>query len=118
MVVEDEVLIAMDVQSIFEDAGAEVLGPARTLAEGMELASKLKISAAVLDVRLGRDSVDGLARLLKKKGVPFLFYSGQPSSEPTRLQWPDITFVAKPATPPQLVRAMRALLKDGHRVQA
>src|SRR5512132_362784 len=55
LVVEDEVFIALDLQATLTDAGAEVIGPSFTLEQAFTLASRENLSAAILDVRLGRD---------------------------------------------------------------
>jgi len=111
LVAEDELVIAMDVQDALEAAGAEVVGPASTLEEALELSNAEPLDAAVLDLRLGRHSADRAARALCQRGVPFLFYSGQAASDPERLKWPHVTTVSKPAASRTLVGALLALLE-------
>src|SRR2546421_9257076 len=77
LVVEDEFIIALEIQSDLEDAGATVVGPAFTLRLAMDLAAHADVSAATLDLRLGRDSVRPVARILADRGIPFVFYTGQ-----------------------------------------
>lgn len=101
----------MEIQSILEDAGAEVVGPANTLDEALEVARCGELTAAFLDMRLGRASITPVARLLRERGIPFLFYSGQPLSDPTRAEWPDTIIISKPATAWQLVDGAVALLR-------
>jgi DNA-binding NarL/FixJ family response regulator len=86
LIVEDEVIIAMEIESNLQDAGAEILGPAHTVADGLALAANDVISAAVLDLRIGRDSVAPIARILTARDIPFLFYSGQSASDPVRAE--------------------------------
>jgi hypothetical protein len=43
-----------------------------------------EIDAALLDNRLGRESIAPAARELKKKGIPFASYSGQVETDPIR----------------------------------
>jgi CheY-like chemotaxis protein len=74
LIVEDEYLIASDLASYFENMGAIVVGPVPTVA-----AAKIRIDeadAAVLDINLGSDRVFRLADELKKRGIPFVFYTG------------------------------------------
>jgi DNA-binding response OmpR family regulator len=112
LVAEDEIVIAMEVQSALEDAGGHVVGPAHTLGEALELAAAEEISAAVLDLRLGNKSADRIAKVLTDRGVPFLFYSGQTALDPERAKWPDIATVSKPASNRALVKAVVALLEQ------
>jgi DNA-binding response OmpR family regulator len=114
LVVEDEFIIALELQSNFEDAGAEVVGPAHTLAEALELATHADITAATLDLQLMRDSVAPVARALAKRGIPFVFYSGQPSTDPVIAEWPRCKALAKPAHPEELVEAVAQLVTPRH----
>ena len=52
LVVEDEGLIAMLIESQFEDLGHEVIGTAARLREALDLARTLDLDLAVLDVNL------------------------------------------------------------------
>lgn len=105
-------LIAMEVEFVLEDAGAEVVGPSHTLADALDRAGREDISAAVLDLRLGPFSVIPVARKLAARGIPFVFYSGQLNTDPIRAEWPDKTVISKPAQPNQIVRAVTSLLHD------
>ena len=57
LIVEDEALLALDLAMSFEDAGAEVVGPAGNLQAGLRAVEREgPIDAAVLDVDLhGKD---------------------------------------------------------------
>src|SRR5262249_54750229 len=59
-----------------EDAGHSVVGPARSLAQGLQLAQHEDIDAALVDVSLGRDSSAPIADLLLARSVPFAFATG------------------------------------------
>ena len=69
------------------------------------------VGAAVLDIRLGDQTVDPIARQLDERGVPFLFYTGQIDTDPIRRKWPDHKILAKPARPQCIVMAVADLLK-------
>lgn len=118
MVVEDEVLIAMEIQATLEDGGAEVLGPFHSLASALDCADNGHFSAAVLDMRIGRDSITPVARRLVARGIPFLFYSGQPLSDPVRAEWPNSLTISKPASANTLVQAVASLIDSGTRAAA
>lgn len=103
LIVEDEFLIGLELELIFRDAGATVVGPCRTVSDALARASSCKLEAAVLDVRIGSESVEPVARCLAGKGVPFLFYTGQARNDPVWRNWPDATILAKPASAETLV---------------
>lgn len=109
LVVEDEFVIAMQLQSLFEDEGAQVLGPYHSLSEAMKHAETDDISAASLDVNLGRDTAAPVAGLLARRQIPFVFYSVQ-TNDPALAPWRHVRVIQKPAAPHELVQAMAALL--------
>lgn len=110
LVAEDEILIALDVSSMLSDAGAEVAGPATTLRSAAAIAENEPLSAATLDVRLGRATTERIAAILTERGIPFLFYTGEALPEDMRVRWPDAAVVIKPARQIQLVKAVLALM--------
>jgi CheY-like chemotaxis protein len=63
LVVEDDPFIALDLQSILEDAGATVVGPAREVSEAISFIEGSKVSSAVLDYRLQVGETLPLARI-------------------------------------------------------
>lgn len=77
MVVEDEFLIADDVAALLREAGADVIGPAESLPQGMRLAADTQtIHAAVLNIDLNGVTVFPLADELQSRGVKILFMTG------------------------------------------
>ena len=76
LVIEDEPLVAMDVESSLTAAGCEVVGPAATLERAKRLIEESDCDAALLDVNLAGQPVDELATLLARKNRPFAFVTG------------------------------------------
>lgn len=76
LIVEDEPLIALHLQSALERAGHQVIGPAYNLSDGLELASEQVIDAALLDVSLGRELSAPIADHLLSRGTPIVFTTG------------------------------------------
>lgn len=77
LVVEDEVLIAIDLEATLSDAGWTVIGPAGTLAQARDLVARGTPDIACLDLNLGRETSDDLAREFLARGVPVVFISGR-----------------------------------------
>ncbi len=75
LIAEDEMLLAMMLEDILQDAGFRVLKAAR-LPAALELAASESIDAAILDVNLAGKEVFPLAAELDRRGIPFLFASG------------------------------------------
>lgn len=76
LVVDDEPLVAMLVEDLLTEAGAQVVGPAATLAAGLDLLRTGAPDGAVLDVNLDGVLVYPLAEALARAGVPFVFVTG------------------------------------------
>ena len=75
LIVEDESLVAMLLETILEDMGCVPVGPAATVDEGLRMASE-PIDAALLDVNVAGRQVFPIAQALKDRGVPFVFSTG------------------------------------------
>ena|SRR5690242_6045449 len=109
LVVEDDFFIGLELADILSDAGAEVVGPMQTVQAALATADDRTLSAAILDIRLGNETVEPVARRLAEHAVPFIFYTGQSGSDPIRTIWPGCKILAKPALPVSLLRAIAGL---------
>ena len=75
LVVEDEFLIAMNFELLLQRHGWRVLGPAATVAEGLQLLADERPDVALLDVNLRGEPVTPVAEELRARGVPFVLAS-------------------------------------------
>jgi two-component system, response regulator PdtaR len=111
LVVEDDFIVAYDMQSLLEEQGARVLGPVATLAEARELVARETPSIAVLDVNLNGEFVFPLTDELRAKQVPFVFATAYADDE--RL-FPEsdrsAPRLAKPVLPNVLIGQLKRLL--------
>jgi PAS domain S-box-containing protein len=76
LIVEDEALVALQLQADLESAGHEVVGPARSLQAGISLVEHSEIDVALVDVSLGHETSATIAERLLAKNVPFAFVTG------------------------------------------
>lgn len=76
LVVEDESLVAMLLETILEDMGCTPVGPASNVDEGLAMATDEALDAALLDVNVAGRHVFPIATALKARGVPFVFSTG------------------------------------------
>ncbi len=81
LVVEDEALIALLLADCLQNAGFEVVGPATSVAKALALIEQTGCDAAVLDIRLGNESAEPIARELRARGTPFVTVSGYSPSQ-------------------------------------
>jgi CheY-like chemotaxis protein len=76
LLVEDELLVSMALESTLQDSGATVIGPLARVKQALEAARREQIDAAVLDINLAGEKVFPVADLLAERGIPFVFYTG------------------------------------------
>lgn len=77
MVVEDESLVAMLLETILGDMGCAVVGPVSNIGDGLRaVASETALDAALLDVNVAGQEVFPIAEALKARGIPFVFSTG------------------------------------------
>jgi len=81
LIVEDEFLIAMDLQMVLEKHGWEVIGPVGTVAQALDLLAKLRPMVAVLDVTLHDGPVTRVAEALRAQNIPFIVASAYDKPE-------------------------------------
>jgi DNA-binding response OmpR family regulator len=110
LVVEDEFLLAEELQYELASAGAVVIGMASTVADALELIRvESHLDAAILDVNLGGTPVFPVADRLREQGVPFVFTTGYDASAiPTRFK--DSLSCEKPFDVTCLLKSIRQLL--------
>ena len=106
LVIEDEPLVALDVQQAFEDAGATVV-VARTLAAALLAVEDSSVSAAIVDHALGDGDSSEICERLKERSVPFIIYSGFAHLDGACAE---AKHVNKPASPSVLVATVTGLL--------
>src|SRR5689334_2095327 len=97
LVVEDEFLLAMDLQLVLEQHGFRVLGPAATVTEALRLLAAETPDVALLDVNLRGEMVTLVAEALRARGVPFVLASAYDRPELTATELAGALNVGKPA---------------------
>ena len=99
LVVEDEFLIAMDLELLLQRHGWRVLGPAATVAEALRLLAGETPDVALLDVNLRGEPVTPVAEELRARGVPFVLASAYDTGGRARLPlWPGRPSSGSPPT--------------------
>jgi CheY-like chemotaxis protein len=76
LVVEDESLVAMLLETMLEDMGCVPVGPAATIDEALKLVDSEMFDAALLDVNVAGQPVFPVARALEARGIPLVFSTG------------------------------------------
>jgi DNA-binding NtrC family response regulator len=111
LLLEDEYLIAMDVEQLCRDHGAGRVAIARSLEEAERLReSGDHFDIAVIDVMLGNVPTLDFAARLEKLGIPFVFATGYIDIEEIGGHFPEVGMVKKPYRGEDLIDAMRTAL--------
>ena len=112
LLVEDDFIVAYDMQTMLEEQGATVTGPASSLNEARELLARSCPNVAVLDVNLNGELVFPLAEELQSRGVPYIFATAYADDERLYpLSAKQAPRLAKPVLPAVLVAQVARLLK-------
>jgi CheY-like chemotaxis protein len=107
MIIEDEPLIAMDLESLVTDLGHKVTGVARTLKEAIALFGKKRPQMVLADIQLadGSSGIDAVNTILKTADIPVIFITAFPE----RLlsgERPEPAFLVTKPFNPDMVKAM------------
>lgn len=76
IVVEDEPLIALEIEQAVVEAGCVVTGVAHTLSHAFSLLQAGQCDGVVLDANLAGESAKSLVDCLREKGIPYITVSG------------------------------------------
>jgi CheY-like chemotaxis protein len=76
LIVEDELVMALDLSDTVEKLGGAVVGPVGQLAQGLMLAESEELAGAILDVHLGTENSFALTDRLLADDVPVIFATG------------------------------------------
>ena len=106
LVLEDEFLIAMDVEQLCRDHGAGDVLIARDLAEIDEQTIADKFDGVIVDLMLGGTSTLDFAAQLRQAGMPFVFASGYSDADEIKASFPGVRLVTKPYSGDDLIEAL------------
>ena len=112
LAVEDEALIAMELEDMLEALGHEVIGPAATAADALALLTRTRPDAAIVDVNLAGETSAPVIGALRDKAIPFILATGYEASE---LSWvtPCAPLLRKPYTARDMARILKTLAAAG-----
>ena len=111
LLVEDQVLIALDAESCLKALGAAQVVIAPTSEHAMKHINQAKPDLAVLDVNLGDHTSAPVAEALRSLGVPFMFATGYGDTIMVPESMKTVPIVRKPYADSTLAEAITNLLK-------
>jgi len=109
MVVEDEFLVSMMIETILGDERCKIIGPYATIADALRVAKHVEIDFAFLDVNVRDEKIYPVAVILAERGIPFTLLTGY-GENAVPDDRPDWHVCAKPFTSDRLIAAMKAAM--------
>lgn len=111
LVVEDEPLVAMLLEAMFEDMGCLLVGPFATVAQALDALDQTPPDAALLDVNVSGEAVFPVAERLTAMGAPFAFCTGYGEAGLPDA-WRGTPTLQKPFTEAAVADTLAGLLPD------
>lgn len=113
LVAEDEALIAIDIETMLQSFGCEVVGPVSDVREILAVVDTEPLDGALLDVNLrGRQVFEILPQIIRR-GIPVMLASGYDDSTLFPVAFRDLPRISKPFDEATLRRMCTILVETG-----
>lgn len=111
LILEDEALIAWDIEEELQSRGWQVLATAASIAAAREALQGRRPDVALLDVNLGSETSFDLARQCRAEGIAVVFLTGECGhARPQDLR--DVPICAKPVAYDRLAMTLSGVVRD------
>jgi CheY-like chemotaxis protein len=110
MIVEDQMLIALDLESNLIERGVKVAAICASAAQALQMLDRFRPDAAVLDFVLRGGNALPVAEALRERGIPFIFATGFSDSSRIPSAFADTPIVSKPYEAKAVFNALNLLL--------
>lgn len=114
LIVEDEIVVAKDIEQILVAAGYDVLGIASSYDKALRMLQASHPDLILCDINLGGDKtgIDLMAECPQSQGIPYLFISAYTDLAATKLTdtLSPANFLSKPFNEQQLLTAIGLVL--------
>jgi DNA-binding NarL/FixJ family response regulator len=116
LIVEDETILAMDIQGMLRAAGFEVAGVASDAAQACRLAEATRPALAIMDIRLARgsDGIEAAATILRDFGIKSVLLSAHLDADTRRRAEAahPYALLDKPVKPDRLIEVVGEALNE------
>lgn len=111
LLVEDELLVAFDLQDIIEGVGLLVDGPHVDIAGANIALNHAMPDIAILDVSLRDGDVFPIADRLNEHGIAIIFHSGHADQADLSSRYPAAAICSKPCSPVLFAQTIERLIE-------
>ncbi|MBV1691662.1 response regulator [Novosphingobium sp. G106] len=109
LVVEDNMIIAMEAEEILRDLGYADCHVCSSVRSALQIIEDNPITFALLDMDLGTETSEDIATSLQAKGTPFIFASGYDEFPEMTEELTGVPVVSKPYTGSDIAAAIAGL---------
>lgn len=114
LIVEDQALIALDLEGLLLGLGARECWMAPNVRDALTLLDTTTLTLAVVDFNLGEETAEVVADRLGAMGVPFVFFTGYGQGLQLPERFRDVPIVSKPVvTETLLAKLAQAQARTG-----
>ena len=106
LVVEDEAMVAMLLETLLEELGCTVTRWAATVPAALKAIEHVTIDGALLDVNLAGTKVYAVAEALAARNIPFVFVTGYGRIDASETRFSQAAVLKKPFETVQLQRVL------------
>lgn len=110
LIVEDEAMIACDLEDVVRCFGGEVAALCLDLDSAIETAEAAAFDAAILDYNIGGRTVHPVADILRQRGIPFIFNTAIGERAELVVRYEGAEVCRKPVTDDELVNALQRVM--------
>jgi two-component system, response regulator PdtaR len=116
LIVEDDYLVASQMEGALTEAGFEIAGIAGSAEEALELAEAQRPVLVIMDIRLGgkRDGIDAALELFATRGIRCVFATAHHTADVRARAQPanPLAWLPKPYTMPSLIEVAQRALRE------
>lgn len=113
LLLEDDLLLAMDMEEFLESRGYEVVGPYGRVEDALEALDTIKIDGAVLDLNLHGTLSFPVIERLRCRNVPVIVCSGYAELPELKQKLAGLPLMPKPWNPRKLGRLLSEVFDTG-----
>jgi light-regulated signal transduction histidine kinase (bacteriophytochrome)/CheY-like chemotaxis protein len=110
LLIEDQLVIALEAEEILRGAGAATVETAATVRDALNLLLSYFPDLAILDVNLGEDTSVEVAEELRRRAIPFIFATGYGDSSFIPKHMRHVPVVRKPYSADALTKALASVV--------
>lgn len=109
LVVEDNIVIALEIDTLLRDAGADNCFLAGTVENALLILKARDIAFGIVDVSLGLETGEQVGLALRERALPFALLKSYGETVPMKERFDGVPVIVKPVTVSALHAALRQM---------